>query len=242
MKKFVFLVIPFLVGCLSAGTQVTDVHTNSTTVNQEASYDGGRARVAVAEFDCGSGVAGCYDQAQESITKIFSGGLSRSPKFTVLARGNELDYVVDEIEANPEYFDESTVAEKGHLEGADIIATGKVIAIKDSSQTRGGSVAVPDNIPVIGGGYVAKNDAYVHLEIRLIDVRQGRVINATRIIGKSSDYSMHGIGGFRLGNTILGGFMSQEYEEPVMKAISVVVDRAVNVIEDKTPDQYFRGS
>jgi curli biogenesis system outer membrane secretion channel CsgG len=93
------------------------------------------------------------------------------------------------------------------------------------------------NLP-LGAGGGAKN-SHMAIDLRVVDTATGRILCATKIEGKATDYNA-GL------NTQVGGGKTtmpiglQAYKNtPMEKAIRVCIEKAVEVIVSKTPAQYF---
>jgi curli biogenesis system outer membrane secretion channel CsgG len=78
------------------------------------------------------------------------------------------------------------------------------------------------------------------VDLRVIDTVTGRIVFATRVEGKATDYHAGmstQIGG---GSTRMPISLGAYQNTPMEKAIRVCIDKAVAFLCTKTPAQYFR--
>lgn len=129
----------------------------------------------------------------------------------------------------------------GLLEGADILVLGAITAFEpEASGIGGGAIVVPFSVPMLGGATVAKKDAYIAADIRLVDVRTGRVINATRVEGRATSWKVGGLGGAIAGTVAFGGALGAYKNTPMEKAVMVMLDNAIQAISKMVPEGYYR--
>ena len=222
------------------GVQTTSVQTTNQNVNEVVKYQGPKARIAVAKFDCRA--AKCYGRIGEGIKDMLVDALVKTGKFIVLERGEGFEAVKEEIELGRSgYIQQGKAPQKGLMEGADILVTGAIVAFEPkASGIKGGVGAILSKIPAIGGVKIGKNDAYIAAIIRLIDTRTGRIISSTRVEGSASSFSIGGLGGWLAGSIGLGGGLEVYKNTPMEKAIMVLIDNAVKEIEKNIPENYYR--
>ena len=223
-------------GCATAGTTAT-VQTSNQNVNEVAAYNGPKARIAVATFKCKA--AKCGGQIGSGIKDMLVDALFRSNRFIVLERGEGFSELQKELEmVRGKDFKQSQVPKGGNLEGADILVVGAITAFEPNAEGIGGGIG-----GLVGGffGVKAKSkEAYIAANIRLIDVRTGRIINSTRVEGKASSFSIGGIGGGIIGHVPLAGGLSMYKNTPMEKAVMVMIDKAVQEISRLVPQSYYR--
>ncbi len=129
----------------------------------------------------------------------------------------------------------------GLMEGADILVIGAITAFEpNASGIGGGGIVIPYKIPLIGGARLSKKEAYIAADIRLVDVRTGRIINATTVEGKASSWKVGGGMGTILGSVALGGALGAYKNTPMEKAIRVMLYNAVDAIAKMVPENYYR--
>jgi len=224
--------VTFFVGC--GGVSISNLTSSKQNVNEVVKYKGPKARIAVASFKCKA--AKCNGEIGSGIADMLTTELVKSGKFIVVERGEGLSAVEREYNLNT-----SLNRPIRNLEGADILVVGAITAFepKAGGITAGG-IVVPKGVPLIGGMKFGKNEAYIALDLRLIDVRTGRVIAATTVEGKASDWNIGGLGGGVAGVGIVGGGLGTYKNTPMEKAIRVLIAKAVKEIERLVPENYYR--
>lgn len=232
------LVALLLTGCAAKTT--TTAQSSGPPMNEAASYDGPKARVTVASLECRA--TNCSNRIGSGMSDMLSTALFQSNRFIVLERGQGLEEVKSEIDlGDSEYSKNRDTAEKGDVEGADVVIVGAITGFKPKeSGSSGGVLAIPDDVPVVGGTAAKQRNAYIQLDLRLVDVRTARVVNAVRVEGNATSYEVGGLGGGKFEDIILGGGFKAYKDTPMEKAVSVVLDRAVQEIAARTPDEYYR--
>lgn len=250
MKRLfvLFSVMLFATGCASQqqtrpgdyeeGVE-TETTTERTTISEKASYDGPKARIIVSDVECEA--SDCPRVRGDGMKTMLRSTLSRSNRFVVMVRGDELESLKEEIEFSQSEYVGRNQIQKGGMEGADIVVKGTLVAFEpNASGSNETGFGFPESIPVIGGMRISNKTAYVAMEIELIDVRQGRIVNATRVEGTSTEYKINGIGGGVRDSMILGPTFSEYRNTPMEKAIMVMMDRAVEQIGQLVPEDYYR--
>ncbi len=233
-----FFILAFVItGCTEIST---NVQSSGPTVQETLTYQGPKARIAVASFKCKA--AKCSGEIGSGISDMLATALFKSGRFIVLERGEGLEAIKEELNLGQSGYVEARKAPKiGLLEGADILVVGAITAFEpNASGIKGGAAVSPFRVPFLGGIGGAKKDAYIAADIRLIDVRTGRVINATRVEGKATSWKIGGLGGTIIGTVALGGALGAYKNTPMEKAIAVMLDRAVQEIARMVPENYYR--
>ncbi len=244
-RRFFSIFVPtlFLIMALACTPQVkTTVESSGPTIEQAITYHGPRARIAVANFKCKA--AKCNGEIGDGVADMLSTALFRTGKFVVLERGSGLKSIQEELNLGQSgYVRQGASPQMGLMEGADILVIGSITAFEpNASGIGGGGIAVPLNLPIVGGLRVGKKEAYIAADIRLVDVATGRVINATEVEGKTSSWKLGGLGGGIMGNVALGGGLGAYKNTPMEKAVRVMLDNAVDAIAKMTPESYYRYS
>jgi len=243
-KKVWLWLMPLMAMFIAAcGPEIrSNVKTGGPTVQQAITYHGPKARIAIASFKCKA--AKCYGEIGDGVSDMLSTALFQSGRFIVLERGEGLQAIQQELNlAQSGYVNQQQAPQKGLMEGADILVIGAITAFEPhASGIGGGGVAVPLNVPLIGGIAASKKEAYIAADIRLVDVRTGRVINATKVEGKASSWKVGGLGGTMVGSVALGAGLSAYKNTPMEKAVRVMIDNAVKAISQLVPENYYRYS
>ncbi len=240
--RWVFVLLAFLFPVLTGfGEEVeTKVQTGGPTVQQVITYKGPKARIAVASFKCKA--AKCSGEIGEGLADMIATALFQTGRFIVLERGEGLEEIKKELQLTESgYVNRGQAPQKGLMEGADILVVGAITAFEPkASGAGGGGIVIPLKVPVLGGVKLGKKEAYIAADIRLIDVRTGRVINATKVEGKASSWKVGGLGGGVIGSVALGGGLSVYKNTPMEKAVRVMLDNAVKAISQLVPESYYR--
>jgi curli biogenesis system outer membrane secretion channel CsgG len=238
-SPLVVLLLLAMVSCVSSGVETT-VHTGGPTVNQALTYHGPKARIAVASFRCKA--AKCHGEIGEGLADMLATALFQTGRFIVLERGEGLRAIQEELNLGQSgYVRQDKAPQVGQMEGADILVMGAVTAFEpNASGTVIGGGVVPFKVPLLGGVRFKKKEAYIALDLRLVDVRTGRVINATTVEGKASSWKAGGLLGGAIGEIALGGWLNTYRNTPMEKAIRVMLANAVNAIAQMVPENYYR--
>jgi len=225
----------FLSGC---GGSTANVTTSNQNVNKIMKYNGPKARIAVASFKCKA--AKCNGEIGSGVSDMLTTALFNSGKFIVVERSSEgFSAVEKELQLS-----QGTVKQNrqtNNLEGADILVVGAITAFEPKAGgLSAGGIAIPSGVPLIGGVKFGKDEAYIAADIRLIDVKTGRIINATTVEGQASKWNIGGIGGGFSGNVALGGGLSTYKNTPMEKAVRNMINKAVAKISSLVPENYYR--
>ncbi len=229
----------FVLACTSTQVQ-TQVDTTGPAPGQVLTYTGPKARIAVASFKCKA--AKCSGQIGEGIADMLATALFRTGRFIVLERGEGLKAIQEELNLGQSgYVRPGAAPQIGQMEGADILVIGAITAFEpEASGLGGGGIVVPYKIPFLGGAKFKKKEAYIAADIRLVDVRTGRVIAATTVEGKASSWKVGGLMGGVLGDVALGGGLEAYKNTPLEKAVRVMLYNAVEAISRMVPENYYR--
>lgn len=239
MRKLL-LILPAVIMLFScSGVKTTSIQTTQTSVNETLKYEGPKARIAVASFKCKA--AKCYGRIGSGIRDMLVDALVKSGKFIVLERGEGLGAIKEEMRLSESgYINKEKAPEKGLMEGADILVVGSIVAFEPNAEGIKGTVGgLIRKVPLIGGVSGKLKEAYIALNLRLIDVRTGRIINSTIVEGKASSFNVGAIVGGIL-HIPLGVGLSKYKNTPMEKAIMVMLNDAVKKISQLVPEDYYR--
>ncbi len=172
-KHALFALTLPLAGCFGASATVVDSGPSPTVQQaQAAPYDGPQKRIAVSAFEYRAGQGS--REIGEGMSDMLTNALFNTGRFIVLEREN-LDEVMEEQDrANSGRFKKETAAPKGELEGAELLIRGSVIQFEP--KCRGGSAIL-----------VSGNQACMAINLRIIEAKTGRVLNATTVEGTSAE-------------------------------------------------------
>ena len=244
MKKIVGIAL--LVGLVAlfiscAPTAEVTSGTGGPSIGQAQAeyYNGPKARIAVARFDVKAAKAHDiygYAQIGDGLAEMLTTELFNTNRFIVLERQQLEDILKEQDLGASGRVRPETAAPIGLVEGAYILFYGAVTAFEPNYRGGGGGFVIPGLNVGLGG---AAKQAYMAIDLRLVDTRTSRILAATTVEGKSTDYgAIFGavIGGGKTRMPIgLGGWKNT----PMEKAIRVCIKRAVDFVVSRTPPQYY---
>ena len=199
--------------------------------------------IGVADFRNDTSAAWWYGGAGHDLAGMLSNELSATEKFRMVER-SKLGAVLEEQDlAASGRVSKSSAAKVGKLTGAKYLVMGTVSAYEEKTQGGGGGLS-------FGGISVGgkKNDAYIAVDIRVVDTTTGEIAYTRSIEARSGSYGV-GVGLYRGG---LGGNLSKYENTPAGKAIRaclveaseylscVMVDQDNCMAEYKAKDQQRR--
>jgi curli biogenesis system outer membrane secretion channel CsgG len=197
-------------------------------------YNGPKARIAVARFDIKAAKAPY--EIGEGLSEMLTTELFNTNRYIVLERQQLEDILKEQDLGASGRVKPETAAPIGQVEGAELLVYGAVTAFEPNYRGGGGGLVIPGLNVGLGGG---AKQAYMAIDVRVVDTRTSRILAATTVEGKSTDYgAIFGavIGGGTTRMPIgLGGWKNT----PMEKAIRVCIKRAVDFIVSRTPAQYF---
>jgi curli biogenesis system outer membrane secretion channel CsgG len=253
-----------LAGCAPTA-EVTKGGGATISQAQAEAYDGPKARITVGRiidktgadkstslsYQLGvlrrrSGNGGAFDpqNVTSGIRDLLTTALFNSNRFIVLERENITDALVEQEFSASGRVGEASRIPTGQVEGAELLVVGALTGF-DAGAAGGGGFPIP--IPLNRNGDMAILDVEFHkshvaMDLRVIDVRTGRIVSTVSVEGSARKFGA-GLSGFartRYGGmvrvpTLLRGFTNT----PVEKAISEMVDAAVTHVVEQTPAVYF---
>ncbi len=243
-RKALFLVtilisLIFLSSCVSTTAEVKQQPT-APTMQEAITYTGPKARISVARIKCKA--AKCSGAIGDGIRDMLISSLFKTNKFVVLGGKEELEEIKEEIDLGQSgYVREDQAPQAGGWESADIIILGAITAFEPKASGIGGGLGGLTR-GFLGGIALGKEDAYIAMDLRIVDVRTRRIINTTTVEGKASSFKIGGLGGGWGSAGFLGAGLSVYKNTPMEKAIRVMIEKAVNYIATQTPPSYFRYS
>jgi curli biogenesis system outer membrane secretion channel CsgG len=184
--------------------------------------------VGVAEFSNDTAASWWYGGAGRELASMLSNELAATGKFRIVER-EKLQKVLDEQDlAEAGRVKKSTGAKIGKLTGAKYLIFGTVSAFEQD--TKGGGGGLSFRGINIGG---KKEEAYIAVDLRVIDTTTGDVEHVRTVEARSSSYGMAG-GLYRGG---FGGQLGKHEKTPVGKALRGVVIEAVDYLSCVMVDQ-----
>ncbi len=261
--KFLALLLTafLLTGCAGSAKVVEGGGERIGEVQAEA-YNGPKARVVVGRIIDRSGSAGkkslTYQLGQllkeehvdteavlGGIRDMLTSAMFNTGHFILLDR-EMLDTALVEQEFAARHDTGSTsTLPTATLEGADLLVVSALTSF-DGGAT--GGVAFPIPIPLsshdsdFGILNVQMRTAAASIDIRVIDVRTGRVVSTVAVEGKARKFGAGLTGVFSPGGGYihLPGILSAFENTPVEKALRDMVQEAAQDIASKTPETFFR--
>lgn len=170
--------------------------------------------VGVAEFKNETHASWWYSDVGSDLAGMVTNELASTGKFRVVER-SKLSHVLDEQDlASAGRIDKSTAAKTGKLTGARYLILGTVTAFDSHTAGSGGGLSFHGY--GIGG---KKEDAYLAIDLRVVDTTTGEIAYSRTVEGRASSYGMHGSvyrGGF-------GGSLGKYENTPTGKAIRACI-------------------
>ncbi len=204
------------------------ISTGSTVLAQS------KPTISVPEFKNESAWWWWQRSTARDLAAALSNELNATGKFTVVER-QKLGAVLSEQElAELGLVRQGTEAKKGQLTGSRYIVLGQVTSYeegvaKESTRGRIGGIKV-GGIRIGGGGGKKSQDAYIAIDLRVVDSTTGEVVYARTVEGRATSKSGGGNVGVRLGGVNLGGDRSETKRVPVGKALRAALVEATDYL------------
>lgn len=248
-------------GCAGSASVLNGAGDTIAGVQNEA-YDGPKARVVVGRIVDRSGDAGSkslsYQLGQLLTTErveteavlggmrdMLTDAMFQTHRFVLLDR-EMLDAALVEQEFLAQHDSGNASAlPMATLEGADLLVVGALTSFDAGAD---GGIAFPIPIPFnsrnndFGILNVQMRTAAASIDVRVIDVRTGRVVSSVAVEGKARKFGA-GLSGFFSpggGYIHLPGILGAFENTPVEKALRDMAEQAAQEIASKTPDTFFR--
>lgn len=214
LAVFSVLFMFLLAGCAGSSAQVVSSSSTAPTITeaQQTPVDGEKRRIAVSRFDMRAG-----PDVGSAMADFLTDALFNSGRFIVLERAR-LDEVRAEqrLQSSAE-FRADTAAEVGQFEGAELLIRGAVVAFEPDCK----------GISVLLAG---TGTACITMNLRIVDVTTGRIVNATTVEATSRSNQV-GIF-FARGDLPIG--LGAYNRTPMEQALRNAIDTAVrHIVETK---------
>ena len=145
--------------------------------------------IGVAEFRNDTSAGWWYGGAGSDLSSMLTNELSGTEKFKVVERA-KLGHVLDEQDLGASgRVNKSSAAKVGKLTGAQYLVMGTVSAFTENSSGGGGGLNFKGFS--LGG---KKNDAYMAIDLRVVDTTTGEVAFTRTVEARSTSYGIHGSG------------------------------------------------
>ena len=206
-----FTALLFIItGCASARV-VSSSGGPGISQAQQAPYSGPQQRIAVKAFEYKAARSG--REIGNGMSDMLADSLFNSGRFIVLER-EHIKEVMDEQDFGASgRVRKDTAAPIGQIEGAQLLIRGSITQFEPNC--RGGSVLL----------FGAKQ-ACVAINLRIIDAKTGRVVNATTVEGTSTTAG----GGLIFATRALPVGLGAWSKTPMEAAIRDVIEKAVQFI------------
>jgi curli biogenesis system outer membrane secretion channel CsgG len=201
-----------LVGCTSAKVVSSSGGPTIQQAQQEP-YSGPKKRIAVKafEFKAARGSA----QIGRGMSDMLTDALFNSNRFIVLERENIKEVLGEQDFGASGRVKKETAAPIGEIEGAELLIRGSVTEFEPNC--KGGAVII-----------VAAKQACVTINLRIVDAKTGRVVNATTVEGRSGTVGgglVFATGTLPVG---LGGWAKTPMESAIRNCIEEAVKHIAN--------------
>jgi curli biogenesis system outer membrane secretion channel CsgG len=223
---------------------VTSPDGKSIEEAQQESYDGPKARVAVSRFTDKTGKGWWTGQIGDGMADMLATALFHSNKFIVLERQTLGDVLKEQDLGSAGRIKKGTEAPIGEIEGAELLITGAVTEFEGAQSGGGGGLGGLGGLGTAGRVFGAiaggiKN-AHMAIDMRVIDTKTSRIVAATSVEGKATDFALGGALAGAGGGGALGGALGGWSKTPTEKALRLCLQEAVKFVVSKTPQTYYR--
>ncbi|MEQ1438435.1 CsgG/HfaB family protein [Fontimonas sp. SYSU GA230001] len=207
LRKSLLLFAATLLGACAAQPTATVVSSSGPGIRsaQQEPVDGPKPRIAVSAFEFRG-----ERKVGEGMADMLTAALFNSNRFIVLERARIEDVKAEQDLAATGRFDVSTTAPTGQLEGAELLIRGTVVQFEPDCA--GGSVLL-----------ASTRQACMAINLRIIDVRTGRVVNATTVEGTSRNTGVgftYALSDLPIG---LGAYRNTPMEQAIRNCIETAV-------------------
>jgi curli biogenesis system outer membrane secretion channel CsgG len=190
--------------------------------------------IAVPEFKNTTTWWWWRSETSRELADALSNELNSTGKFTIVER-QKLGAVLSEQElAELGLVRQGTEAKKGQLTGSQYIILGQITSYEEgvSGESTGVGVSGIDLGPISlgGGGRKEKQEAYVAIDLRVVNSTTGDVTYSRTVEGRATSKSKQGDAGVSIGGINLGGDRSETNKAPVGKALRAALIEATNYL------------
>jgi curli biogenesis system outer membrane secretion channel CsgG len=198
-----------LSGCAPSATVVSSSGGPTIQQAQQEPYAGVKKRIAVKAFEF-KAAGGGSSEVGRGMSDMLANSLFNTNRFIVLERENIKEVIEEQDFGATGRVKRETAAPIGEIEGAELIIRGSVTEFEP--KCKGGALLI-----------VAAQQACVTINLRIVDARTGRVVNATTVEGRSDTA---GVGLVFATNTLpigLGGWAKTPMETAIRNCIETAV-------------------
>jgi curli biogenesis system outer membrane secretion channel CsgG len=221
---------------------VTNPEGKSIEEAQQEAYDGPKARVAVNRFTDKTGKGWWTGAIGDGMADMLATALFHSNRYIVLERQTLGDVLKEQDLATAGRIKKGTEAPTGEIEGAELLITGAVTEFEGAQSGVGGGIGGIGGTAgrILGGIAGGVKNAHMAIDVRVVDTKTSRIVAATSVEGKATDFALGGaLAGAGAGGA-LGGALGGWSKTPTEKALRLCIQEAVKFIVSKTPATYYR--
>jgi curli biogenesis system outer membrane secretion channel CsgG len=221
---------------------VTNPEGKSIEEAQQEAYDGPKARVAVNRFTDKTGKGWWTGAIGDGMADMLATALFHSNRYIVLERQTLGDVLKEQDLATAGRIKKGTEAPTGEIEGAELLITGAVTEFEGAQSGVGGGIGGIGGTAgrILGGIAGGIKNAHMAIDVRVVDTKTSRIVAATSVEGKATDFALGGaLAGAGAGGA-LGGALGGWSKTPTEKALRICIQEAVRFIVSKTPATYYR--
>jgi len=185
-------------------------------------FAGDKPRIGVIRFTSNTHASWWHGGTGSELQDMLIAELASTEAFSILER-KELDKVIGELKLGESgLVDERTKSQLGKLKGAKYLIAGTVSSFEEN--TSGSDAGVSFMGVSVGGKKVT---AYLAVDVKLIDVETGEIVESKTIEANSSG------GGLRVSGSVLGmsGGLGKQEKTPAGKAIRGCIVHVADYLE-----------
>lgn len=160
-----------LPGCAPSATVVGSSGGPTIQQAQQEPYAGMKKRIAVKAFEF-KAAGGGSGEVGRGMSDMLANSLFNTNRFIVLERENIKEVIEEQDFGATGRVKRETAAPIGEIEGAELIIRGAVTEFEP--KCKGGALLI-----------MAAQQACVTINLRIVDAKTGRVVNATTVEGRS---------------------------------------------------------
>jgi curli biogenesis system outer membrane secretion channel CsgG len=208
--------------------------SKQTTVQAQSTTARTRPTISVPEFKNETTWWWWRAETARDLAAVLSNELTSTGKFSVVER-QKLGTVLSEQElAELGLTRQGTGAKKGQLTGSQYIVLGQVTSYEEgvANESTGGRVGGIriGGIRIGGGGRKSSQEAYIAIDLRVVDSSTGEVVAARTVEGRATSEASGGNVGVSVGGISLGGDREKAKRAPVGKALRAALIEATNYL------------
>jgi len=180
--------------------------------------------VAVIDFtNQSNSVYWWNDGVGNQLADVLSNELSATGDFKIIERQQIGAVLAEQDLASPSRMRPGSSPHTGNVTGAQYLVTGSVASYTEDTSNTGGGISVAGFH--VGGG---QKQAYVALDLRVIDAETSEVVFSRTVEGRSTDSAIN-LSGY-VGNGV-GGDFGHSKKTPASKAVRAALIEASNYLD-----------